>query len=403
MNTFRFHLLLLLLGLTQVLCALPSALQTTSTPNTSQPTVPPVKTPGIDPGQVVTAINLLIPPVMQANQVSACSVAVAYPDVDNGALQTTLINFGTLTNESKVPVNSTTEYEIGSLSKLFTADLLALLVQDGKMQLDDPVQKYLPSNVHVPTYNGQSITLRQLATHTSGLPRTMDSVQRVRKVNGVSVNGYVTDKEIFDFLNSYQLTRAPGDKWEYSNLANAILGMAEEQVANDSYENLVIARITTPLGLNNTRVTLSAEEKTNLALSAPQNGKASPSFATNGEMLAAGGLRSTIQDQAIYLVDNIDPAGTNLNTILSMTQQQQDKGNGPNMVMGLGWKIESPGTPQEQFDKAGSTAGYNSYITFSRVTRSGFVLLCNGQLVMELAPQINKIIGGSDTSVDGSE
>ena len=84
---------------------------------------------------------------MQQDGVTGCSLALVMPDASGGALETTLLNYGTVSKASTAPVDVGTEYEIGSLTKLFTADLLALYVQDGLMHLDDPLQKYLPASV----------------------------------------------------------------------------------------------------------------------------------------------------------------------------------------------------------------------------------------------------------------
>ena len=338
---------------------------------------------------------------MAANNAPGCSVAIAYPGPAGGQLLTQVYSYGVASKATQQPVTPATEYEIGSLSKLFTADLLALFVGQGQMALDDPLQKYLPASVQVPTFNQQAITLRQLATHTSGLPRT-DGLPMVRKVNGQSVAGYATDDELFSFLGTYQLTRAPGAMWLYSNLANALLGVAEEQLTRSSYASLVIDQVAGPLGLPGTRAALSAAEQPNQAQGYQANGQPAPAYALTSASLAAGGLRSTATDLAAYLVANIDPSGTPLAQALDLTQQRQSFGPKPNIVMGLGWLIVSPGTPAEQFAKDGDTPGFNSYIAFSRGRRTGFAVVCNGHNVTQtLAPQINKLLlGASETASD---
>ena len=99
---------------------------------------------------------------------------------------------------------------------------------------------------------------------------------------------------------------------------------------------------------------------------------------------------------AIYLAANIEPNQTKLASVLQMSQQRQTgKGPAANAVMGLGWQIFNPGSITEQFTKDGSTGGFNSYIAFSRVHRTGFVMLCdNLNVTSGLAPQINKYLNG---------
>ena len=224
--------------------------------------------PVIDPVQLKQGMDSLMTSFMQTNQITACSIAVVYPDTADVKLNTLLFNYGTLSTDSKTPINSSTEYEIGSVSKLFTADLLAYDVVNGKMQLNDPIQKYLPSTVHIPTYNGQAITLLDLATHTSGLPKNPEGgegTMRISTVNGVSIEGDYPDADLFNFIDTYKLTASPGSEYGYSNLAFALLGIAEQQVGNASYDSLITNQIAGPLGMPDTHAALSPAEETNLA------------------------------------------------------------------------------------------------------------------------------------------
>ena len=341
---------------------------------------------------------------MSQNNVAGCSLALVYPDQAQNKFQTHLLNYGRPAKGSKTAVDSTTEYEIGSLTKLFTADLLALFVRDGLMKLDDPLQKYLPASVHVPAFNGRAITLRDLATHTSGLPRKTGNVPQVRIVNGVPAWGYSTAAELFQFLNAYSLTRAPGSQWEYSNLAFALLGIADEKAGNATYDSLVTNRLAEPLSLHDTRIVLSAAQKARLAQGYSDTGDAAPPIAISGESLSAGALRSTIQDLAAYLVANIDPGATKLDSVLSLTEQKQAKGSSANGAAGLGWNISAPGTPQEQLTKDGSTAGFSSYIAFAKASRTGFAVVCNGHNVSKIvSPQLHKLLGQAAVPIDDSE
>ena len=404
--------------LSLVATGVPSA----SAPPTATPSVAPTQTPtavpsatAVPPTATATArvvsfeqlkpqMDAIMGAFMQSNKVSGCSLSVAAPDPNTSKVQSRITNYGALATGSKTPVDVTTEYEIGSLSKLFTADLLALFVRDGVMRLDDLLQKYMPATIHAPTYNGRAITLRDLATHTSGLPRRNDNVPQLRMVNGVLTWGYASADELLAFLNAYKLTRAPGAQWEYSNLAFALLGMAEEKAGGSTFENLVLSKIGTPLGLRDTRVVLSAGEKARLAQGYAANGEKAPPIAVSGEALAAGALRSTIQDLATYLVANIDPDATKLESVLALTQQPQAKGPSPSAAAGLGWNIIAQGTAREQFSKDGATAGFEAYIAFARASRSGFVVVCNGHNVNQgAAPQLQKLFGEFEFQVDDSE
>ena len=112
----------------------------------------------------------------------------------------------------------TTEFEIGSITKVFTTTLLALYAQRQVIKLDAPLQNYVPPGVTVPRFGARQITLVDLATHTSGLPRQPP-------MPGDSYSS----SQMFAFLSSYQLQRAPGAQFEYSNLGVALLADALAQ------------------------------------------------------------------------------------------------------------------------------------------------------------------------------
>jgi serine-type D-Ala-D-Ala carboxypeptidase/endopeptidase len=205
-------------------------------------------------------------------------------------------------------------------------------------------------------------------------------------------------------LAEVSLTHAPGTQWEYSNFAFGMLAMAEEKVGNAPYETLVVNKIAGPLGLHDTRITLTAAEKARLAQGIGLNGDPVPPVATSGESLGAGAFRSTIQDLALYLAENIDPGTTKLASVLELTQQKQAIGANANFVAGLGWNISSPGTPRESISKDGSTDGYDAYIAFSRPSHTGFAVACDGHgLAKSLIPPLGKLIGEFDVPIDDAE
>jgi Beta-lactamase len=134
------------------------------------------------------------------------------------------------------------------------------------------------------------------------------------------------------------------------------------------------------------------------------DGQPAPAIAVSGATLGAGALHSSIRDLPLYLLDNIDPSGTKLASALEMTEQRQSIEPTPKAAMGPGWIIDNAGTPAEQFAKDGATAGFTSCIAFSKNTRTGFVVVCNGHNVSKsLAPQINKLLGASETESDDSQ
>jgi CubicO group peptidase (beta-lactamase class C family) len=168
--------------------------------------------------------------------------------------------------------NGDTVFLIGSVSKTFTALLLQDTVERGEMKLEDPVARFLPRSVKMPTRNGREITLLDLATHTGGFPINPDNM------SGASAQEQYetyTVERMYDYLSSYRLPRDPGTAFEYSNVGMALLGEALALKVGTNFESLIVNRICHPLGMESTCITLTPELKTRLAVGRDASGKPS--------------------------------------------------------------------------------------------------------------------------------
>ena len=135
------------------------------------------------------------------------------------------------------------------------------MAQRGEVSLDDPAQKYLPPGITMPSRDGKQFTLLQLATHMSGLPDVPTNMPTASPYNPYAD---YSSKLLYDFLSSYPLPRDPRAQWEYSNLGAGLLGDLLSRRAGADYETLVHQRITGPLGMNNTMISLSPGPETAL-------------------------------------------------------------------------------------------------------------------------------------------
>src|SRR2546423_10419498 len=132
-----------------------------------------------------------------------------------------VVSHGKMDNGTDRDVDGDTVFEIGSITKVFTALLLQDMVERGEMKLGDPVQKYLPDSVKMPTYQGKQITLLHLATHTSGLPGGPNNLSP-KSWRDPDQADY-TVEQLYSFLSHDKLPRAPGIQEEYSNLGTELL------------------------------------------------------------------------------------------------------------------------------------------------------------------------------------
>ena len=280
-----------------------------------------------------------------------------------------------LTSKDGSAVNGTTLYEIGSVTKVFTDLVLADLVQKGEVKLDDPVSKYLPAEVKMPARDGRQITLLDLVTHRSGLPRMPNNLHPSDPSDPMA--GY-TAAQLYAFLSGYELKRDIGSKMEYSNLGVGLLGHVLALHAGKSYEQLVKECICYPLGMKDTGVTLSQTMRRRLAL--PYSESLTPTRNENiGTLTGMGGLRSDMDDMLKFVAAELGLAASPLSAAMQETQKGRNATNSPQMEIALGWFIDKTNEPPIWWHNGG-TAGYHAFVGFRPATKTGVVVLANTAL-----------------------
>jgi serine-type D-Ala-D-Ala carboxypeptidase/endopeptidase len=283
---------------------------------------------------------------------------------------TRIVTHGRSDTSDGAPLNGDTVFEIGSISKVFTTLLLADMTQRGEVRLDDSVSKYLPTRVKTPTVNGHEITLEELATHTSGLPR--DPTNLVVRDPENPYADY-TVAEMYEFLSGYESPPGAGAVAEYSNLGVGLLGHVLARKAGKTYEELVIERICKPLGMNDTRISLTPSMKRRLAVGHNETLKATRSFDIP-TFAGAGALRSTVNDLLKFLDAQMHPEKSPFPAAIADCHRPRVQTKIPGVRVALAWQISNGG---DILSHNGRTVGYHSFIGFNRKTGTGLVILSN--------------------------
>ena len=286
-------------------------------------------------------------------------------------------------------VDGKTLFEIASLTKVFTALLLSDMVRHGEVELDDPIAKFLPVGMKLPERGGRAITLRDLATHTSGLPRLPTNFAPRDPSNPYAD---YTVEELYEFLSSYELTRDIGAEYQYSNLGMGLLGHVLARRVGTDYESLVVARIARPLGLDATRITLSSPLKARLASGHSEQLEPVPLW-EDTTLAGAGSLFSSVDDLLAFLEASFaDETPIAVDTIAALAAHRPT--GYPDLEIGLGWHI-SRRQGGELIWHNGGTAGFSSYMGYVPAARVGIVVLANsGHGVDDLAlGLIDKLAG----------
>ncbi|MBC8001512.1 MAG: serine hydrolase, partial [Opitutaceae bacterium] len=290
---------------------------------------------------------------------------------------------GKLDNGSDQKVDGDTVFELGSVTKVFTALLLLDAVRRGEMKLDDPVAKYLPERVKMPAHGGKEITLLNLAVQDSGLPFFPDNLwdrpdkELTLKEKKEGSDAYTVEK-MYAFLSGYNLMQDPGASFEYSNVGMALLGHAIERKTGADYESLVLDRICRPLRMDSTRITLPPALKARLARGHLDDGTPSEHFHLQA-MASAGSLLSTANDMLKFLSANLGFSQSDLTPHMADMQVNRHTGSPSFGKTAMPWfdsgVYNPPGT--ELLGHAGGGYGNVAFVAFDKKTRRGVVVLTN--------------------------
>jgi len=270
------------------------------------------------------------------------------------------------------PIDENTIFEIGSISKIFTCVILADMVVNGDIHLDDPVEKFLPESVKVPSKNGKKITLLNLATHTSGLPR-MHSLLSDPK----SDKKYEYTKDgMYDFFSDFEIPREIGSQCEYSNTGGSLLAHVLSLHAGKSYEQTLKETILDRLGMDSTCVNQCDELRDRFAK--PHHlGKIVDELNLPDEMAGAGGIKSSGKDMLAFLSYAMGIKDSDLRDSFHLTQIANHKINEMQSI-GLGWVIINNGKRNIIWHN-GATDGFASFVGFDSDSKKGVIALTNSQ------------------------
>lgn len=285
-------------------------------------------------------------------------------------------SFGVKSTTTKAKVDEYTVFEIGSVTKTFTGIILAQMSLENEVKLDDPLQKYLPEGVTAPTRNEDAIKLVNMANHTSSLPRMPNNFAPANPNNPYAD---YSEKQLYDFLTKYTLTRNIGSQYDYSNYAVGLLGHILAAKRGVSYEQLMLTIIAKPLNLKNTSITLPPAMKENLALG--YSGGAQVENWDLTTLAGAGAIRSTAVDMMKYLQANMGLIKSDLYPAMQLAQTNSREADAKPQV-GLGWHIMKSGD-QDILWHNGGTGGYRSFIGFIKGSDKAVVVLSNSSVSVD--------------------
>lgn len=330
------------------------------------------------------AVDSLISPLLA--KYTCIGVVVGIVDGE----QTAVFGYGKVSEARPVVPDGETLFEIGSITKVFTALLLASMVEEGLVALDTPLYVLLPAFPNLP----EEMTLLRLATHTSGFPRLPSNLFWSAIRNLRNPYAYYSPARLHAYLARYKGAPSPSNppSYLYSNLGFGVLGYALGQKLGIPYEQAVISRLCEPLAMFDTRCTLTAHQQQRLAT--PHTAKGKPTLNWDLPTLAgAGALRSTAQDMLRFLAASLGQISTPLQSALDLCLKIQVENPVPQSDItgiALGWHVSSLDQDRSLvYWHNGGTGGYRSFTGFIKENGCGVVVLSNYGLAS--MPEIDHI------------
>ena len=296
-----------------------------------------------------------------------------------------VVGYGETAKDSGKTPDGKSLLRIGSNSKVFAGELLGRLAAEGVVGLTDPLQRFAPEGMHIPDFEGRTITLLDLATHAAALPRELPLDPPPNSPPFASP----TAADRFAWLADYSLPWAPGSVASYSNVGFDLLGAALATATNLSYPDLLRERITGSLGMSDTVLEPSQEQCARMMTGYGIPGADAEPCVSTANIGGSGGLYSTGDDMVLWLRHNLsrdDPAvwptlalshapyleRTTLDAAIGFDEAGTMDG------IALAWLVEQPAEHRPMvLQKSGGLAGFMSFMVVAPSRGVGVFIAVN--------------------------
>lgn len=295
--------------------------------------------------------------------------------------------FGYADRERRKLANADTVYQIGSVTKTFTGNILAKSIAQKRISLEDPLADFFPRTLKMPTdKNGNAITVRDIATHSAGFPRYPANLNRV---DGEPILGF-SKEQLYQGIELVKIEKPAGESYSYSNFGYGVLGTALENRYGKTLNELLNESIFGPLGMKSSSLVMTDKIKSELAVPYRDD---DPNTRTEpwdmGAMSGAGNIFSSVNDMSLFMIDMLKETDAN------KVQQKEHLKINETWSYGLGcFVIRSKTKNTTMIHHGGDIDGYASYLILYPERQAGLVILTNsgmGQQFGEIAESIHEL------------
>jgi CubicO group peptidase (beta-lactamase class C family) len=300
----------------------------------------------------------------------------------NNQQERVIFSYGTKSINNNEPPDANTVFEIGPITKTFTATLAADMFLKGNFS-DDTVSHNLPDSlVTMPTKDSIEIRLVHLLTHSSGIPRNPQGTNFPYPVGYDPIDPYAayTTEHIYDYLTNYcVLEFTPGTWWAYSYTGMGLTGHIIGLVDGTSYETVLTRDIFNVLDMDNSSLFLTAKQMNNLAIGHDTNKQIVPNWNAQDIFQGAGFIKTSLNDMFKYLEANLGLINTPLRNAMTLTHQAQFHQGSLGEIC-LAWYELELDDGQVIYYHGGGTGGYDAYLGFNKSLSTGAVVLFNSKV-----------------------
>lgn len=319
---------------------------------------------------LLTELDKTVESIVQPFMFQSKTVGLSIGVIKEG--KTYFYNYGeTKKGNGKIPAAKNL-YEIGSVTKTFTGLLLAKAVTENKIKLTDPVNKFLPKNIPVIRYGNDTLKIVQLANHTSGLPPLPDNFDTTDLTN--PYKNYDENK-LLQYLSHAALSRKPGEKFEYCNLAVGLLGYILQQVNKMPFEKMVTNFISSKAGMTDTRQFLLKKDSALFVQGYNENFLPQSQWDFKA-LTAAGSLRSNADDMLKYAALQFSSASADAVFKKQIDLSHQPTFDAGQQKLALNWFIQDWGWGPILFH-GGATGGYRTLLGINTKKNTAVIVLSN--------------------------
>jgi CubicO group peptidase (beta-lactamase class C family) len=285
---------------------------------------------------------------------------------------TFIFPFGSTKKDTSILPSPDNLFEIGNLTNIFTASLVNILAKKNILDKDVSINNYLPDSIH--NHTAKTITIQQLLTHTSGLPRVPLGIGMTQKEDNQPYMSY-TKKMLAEYYKTYNFATAEVGKYNYSHLGYALIELIIEENTGVRFEEILRNNLLEGK-FPDTKINLSSKEKKLLVEGFDKSYQSTKPWQYSS-FSSAVGLKSNLKDLLTLLRENIDK-----NDFEGMHKALIPSGMEKNIFAGEAWHIIQPKKYHPIVLHTGATSGYRGYMAFVKETRTGVVVLSNSEYAL---------------------